>query len=41
MLQENIGLLAQNVNTWLRQGPEQRMIRTINGRARARYASSP
>ena len=35
MLQENIGLLAHNVNTWLRQGPEQRMIRTIDGRARA------
>ena len=35
MLQNNIGLLAQNVNTWLQQGPEQRMIRTIDGRARA------
>lgn len=35
MLQCNIGLLAQNVNTWLQQGPEQRMIRTIDGRARA------
>ena len=35
MCQENIGLLAQNVNTWLQQGPEQRMIRTIDGRARA------
>ena len=35
MRQENIGLLAHNVNTWLRQGPEQRMIRTIDGRARA------
>ena len=35
MLQENIGLLAHNVNTWLHQGPEQRMIRTIDGRARA------
>lgn len=35
MLQENIGLLARNVNTWLHQGPEQRMIRTIDGRARA------
>ena len=35
MRQENIGLLARNVNTWLRQGPEQRMIRTIDGRARA------
>ena len=35
MLQNNIGLLARNVNTWLQQGPEQRMIRTIDGRARA------
>lgn len=35
MHQEDIGLLAQNVNTWLRKGPEQRMIRTIDGRARA------
>ncbi|WP_300606006.1 DUF932 domain-containing protein [uncultured Oscillibacter sp.] len=35
MRQEDIGLLAQNVNTWLRKGPEQRMIRTIDGRARA------
>jgi len=35
MLQENIGLLAHNVNTWLHRGPEQRMIRTIDGRARA------
>ena len=35
MCQENIGLLAQNVNTWLQKGPEQRMIRTIDGRARA------
>ncbi len=35
MLQENTGLLAQNVNSWLQRGPEQRMIRTIDGRARA------
>lgn len=35
MREENIGLLAHNVNTWLRQKPEQRMIRTIDGRARA------
>lgn len=35
MLQDNIGLLAQNVNAWLHRGPEQRMIRTIDGRARA------
>lgn len=39
MRQENIGLLAHNVNTWLRQGPEQRMIRTIDGRARAFLSS--
>ena len=41
MCQENIGLLVQNVNTWLQKGPEQRMICTIDGRARARYASIP
>ena len=35
MLQENTELLAQNINSWLRRGPEQRMIRTIDGRARA------
>ena len=35
MLQENMGLLAQNVNSWLQRGAEQRMIRTIDGRARA------
>lgn len=35
MHQENIGLLAHNVNTWLCQRPEQRMVRTIDGRARA------
>ena len=35
MCQENLGLLAQNVNSWLQRGPEQRMIRTIDGRARA------
>ena len=35
MLQENIDLLAHNVNSWLHQGTEQRMIRTIDGRARA------
>ena len=39
MCQENIGLLAQNVNSWLHQGPEQRMIRTIDGRARAFLSS--
>lgn len=35
MCQENLGLLAQNVNSWLHRVPEQRMIRTIDGRARA------
>lgn len=35
MLQENIGLLAQNVNGWLQRTSEDRMIRTIDGRARA------
>lgn len=35
MLGEDIGLLAYNVNRWLRRKPEQRMIRTIDGRTRA------
>ena len=35
MLQENIGLLAQNVNGWLQRTADERMIRTIDGRARA------
>lgn len=35
MLQEDTGLLAHNVNRWLQREPEQRMIRTIDGRARA------
>ena len=35
MLQENIELLAHNVNCWLHREPKQRMIRTIDGRARA------
>lgn len=39
MLQENMGLLAQNVNSWLQRGAEQRMIRTIDGRARAFLSS--
>ena len=39
MLQDNIDLLAQNVNTWLQQGAEQRMIRTIDGRVRAFLSS--
>lgn len=39
MLQENSGLLAQNVNSWLHKQSEQRMIRTIDGRARAFLSS--
>lgn len=39
MLQENSGLLAQNVNGWLHMQSEQRMIRTIDGRARAFLSS--
>lgn len=35
MLGEDAELLAYNVNRWLRQNPEQRMIRTMDGRARA------
>jgi hypothetical protein len=36
MLQEDAGLLAYNVNRWLQHGgPEQRMLRTMDGRARA------
>lgn len=35
MLQADTGLLACNVNRWLQREPEQRMIRTIDGRARA------
>jgi len=35
MLREDAGLLAYNVNRWLQQEPEQRMIRTIDGQARA------
>lgn len=35
MLQENIGLLAQNVNSWLQRESGERMVRTIDGRARA------
>jgi len=29
------GLLADNVNTWFRRNPERRMVRTLDGRARA------
>ena len=36
MLQEEPGLLAHNVNHWLHKGePTQRLLRTIDGRARA------
>ena len=35
MLGEDAELLAYNVNRWLRQSPEQRMIRTMDGHARA------
>ena len=35
MLQEDADLLSCNVNRWLQRTPEQRMIRTMDGRARA------
>lgn len=35
MLGEDADLLAYNVNRWLQRNPEQRMIRTMDGRARA------
>ena len=35
MLTENTGLLADNVNSWLSRGSEYRLLRTIDGRARA------
>jgi hypothetical protein len=35
MLEHEPGLLATNVNTWFRKEPENRMIRTLDGRARA------
>ena len=35
MLDEDPGLLAENVNTWLRKAPSRRMVRTIGGTARA------
>jgi len=35
MLTENVGLLANNVNSWLRRSSETRLIRTMDGRARA------
>jgi hypothetical protein len=35
MLNGNKALLAENVNTWLHANPERRMIRTLDGTARA------
>lgn len=35
MLQDNIGLLGENVNSWLQRESGERMIRTIDGKARA------
>ena len=35
MLQEDPDLLAYNVNRWLQRNPEQRMLRTMDGRVRA------
>lgn len=35
MRSEDVGLLAYNVNRWLQRKPEQRMIRTMDGHARA------
>ena len=35
MMDSDVGLLAYNVNRWLQGEPEQRMIRTMDGRARA------
>lgn len=35
MLEDDAELLAYNVNRWLQRNPEQRMIRTMDGRARA------
>lgn len=35
MLTENMGLLADNVNSWLSRSAETRLIRTMDGRARA------
>ena len=35
MLQEDPALLAHNVNRWFQKTPEQRMIRTVDGHARA------
>lgn len=35
MLEEAPELLATNVNTWFRKNPEKRMVRTLDGKARA------
>lgn len=35
MLGSDVGLLSYNVNRWFQREPEQRMIRTMDGRARA------
>src|SRR5271167_1358593 len=35
MLAEQPQLLSRNVNTWLRATPEKRMVRTLDGTARA------
>ena len=35
MLDSDVGLLSYNVNRWFQREPEQRMIRTMDGRARA------
>lgn len=35
MLKEQPDLLAANVNAWLRRSPDRRMVRTLNGSARA------
>lgn len=39
MLAEKPDLLARNVNTWLKQKPENRMLRTLDGSARAWLSS--
>lgn len=40
MRSEDPGLLAHNVNTWLERTPAQRMIRVLDGKARA-YLQKP
>ncbi len=35
MLAEKPGLLCENINAWLQDNPEQRMLRVLDGRARA------